>query len=36
MKNRERPPKGVISLFTNFMSQFSIRVYIRDKVSKYL
>ncbi|MBU9945625.1 hypothetical protein, partial [Leyella stercorea] len=27
LKNRERPPKGVISLFTNFMSQFRIGVY---------
>ena len=38
LKNRERPPKGVISLFTNFMSQSRIGVYtfFRDKVSKYL
>ena len=27
LRLRERPPKGVISLFTNFMSQFRIGVY---------
>ena len=27
LKNRERPPKGVISLFTNFMSQSPIKFY---------